>query len=563
MQKSSCENIIASLVKHPVAVLAVLCFVCNIVTLAQQEYINLLFVLAIFILIFALCVYAIKVKFDARNIKKTHKLLTYIVTAALFGILFVLFAKSEHKAVLIGIAGLVILTLIALRWYKIGVLTPKRITLLLFAAGFLLRLVYVLYTGCMTRQHDVEVFGEGQGHSGYIEYIYSNNKLPDFDVRSVWQFYHPPLHHIIAAVFLKLQVLCAVDYNMACESIQILTLFYSSLCMIISYRLMRELGLTEKTTALIFAVTAFHPTFIIFAGSINNDILSITLSLASLLYTVRWYKNQTLKGMLKIALCVGLGMMTKLSVWMVAPAIAAVFIYAFFKSERKRKILYYGKNYAAFGVVCVPLGLWWGIRNLLSFGVPLTYIPKISDANPQYVGYIPVFRRLFDFSLNQVQNVFDKWGDPYYEYNPTIGLLKTAMFGEKINDADYPQISFFGTVLFWLGTILAILAAAAIIMSFKRNFGIKQVPKILLLGTAFVTFIMYYSFCITYDFTCTQNIRYATPQILIGSIYLGYMTDGVGEVRSRGLIILQRSLYLIIPLFCLFSALTYLMIGFG
>ena len=170
---------------------------------------------------------------------------------------------------------------------------------------------------------------------------------------------------------------------------------------------------------------------------------------------------------------------------------------------------------------------------------------------------------MFDFGLHQVQNVFDKWGDPYYEYNPTIGLLKTAMFGEKINDADYPQISVFGTVLFWIGTILAILTAASIIMSFKRNFGIKQVPKILLLGTALVTLIMYYSFCITYDFTCTQNIRYATPLILIGSIFLGYMTDGAEAFRSRGLIILRRALYLIIPLFCLFSALTYLMIGFG
>lgn len=65
---------------------------------------------------------------------------------------------------------------------------------------------------------------------------------------------------------------------------------------------------------------------------------------------------------MSISLCVGLGMMTKLSVWMVAPAIAFVFLYVFFKNLKDFKK--YLVQFLCFGVVCAPLALWWQVRNL-------------------------------------------------------------------------------------------------------------------------------------------------------------------------------------------------------
>ncbi|CAG9701839.1 hypothetical protein CNEO_10310 [Clostridium neonatale] len=43
-------------------------------------------------------------------------------------------------------------------------------------------------------QHDVNL---KCGHMEYIKYIVSNNSLPEVNT---YQFYHPPLHHIIAAI---------------------------------------------------------------------------------------------------------------------------------------------------------------------------------------------------------------------------------------------------------------------------------------------------------------------------------------------------------------------------
>ena len=67
-----------------------------------------------------------------------------------------------------------------------------------------IRTFYVLYTGANQRQHDMGEFGVYHGmnyHSEYIEYLLNNHKLYDQNITEHWQFYHPPLIHIISAVF--------------------------------------------------------------------------------------------------------------------------------------------------------------------------------------------------------------------------------------------------------------------------------------------------------------------------------------------------------------------------
>lgn len=490
---------------------------------------------------------------------KKHPVIVLGVLCAFCTLLVV----AEANATVVFAVGFSLIFVSGLYLFHKNKLDYRAVIMLLFAVGFLLRLQYILYTGCMERQHDVEVFGEGYGHSGYIEYIFSEFKLPYFDVRDVWQFYHPPLHHIISAVFLKILTLCGLKYNLALESLQLLTLFYSSLCMLISYRIISEFGIRGKAAVATFAITVFHPTFIIFAGSINNDILSITFQLAAILYTLRWYKSRHLSDIIKIALCVGLGMMTKLSAWMVAPAIAMVFLYALISDlkEGRRRFSFYLRQYSIFAAFCLPLGLWWSIRNYLLHSVPPTYIPFLDTNNPQYIGYHSIFKRFFDFSAYQFSSVFDQWGEPYYEFNPGIGLLKTSMFGESINDSAYPQISVFGSALFWTGTALAVLSLGYMLYTFLNRRIKKDVNDVFFLIMYAVIFVMYYYFCVAYPFTCTQNIRYATPLILIGSLYIGRWLMKARDNLGKGTGIVSHSLYSLVGLYCIFSTATYVLLG--
>ena len=177
---------------------------------------------------------------------------------------------------------------------------------------------------------------------------------------------------------------------------------------------------------------AFHPSFILFSGSINNDVLSVAFLLGAVLWTLKWYEKQTWEGILKIALYMGLGMMTKLSVALAAFPIGAVFLVVLVRRCKAKNWRIFGQ-YGAFLGICAPLGLWYPIRNLVRFGVPLNYVQEMSVKSDQYLGDQSFLSRALDFSPHQVAKVFEQWlhydASGYNEYNPLITLLKNAVFG--------------------------------------------------------------------------------------------------------------------------------------
>ncbi len=477
--------------------------------------------------------------------------------------LYFLFAAIENKGSAIFCISVFLAVIYVLYCYLNNTLNTEKIIKILFFLAFMLKLGYILYTSISQRQHDVELFeSTDDGHGAYILYLLNNRSLPDFDVRDYWQFYHPPLHHIISAVWLWIQLKCGIAFNTACEGIQFLTLFYSTLSLYLSYKIMREFHLRRTGLVTALAILAFHPTFIIFSGSVNNDILSITFMLGAVYNTMVWFKNRTVWNILKIALCVGLGMFTKVSAWIVAPAIAAVFLIALIKNEGKIKKLI--GQYASFLLVCAPIGLFWSVRNYLLYKLPFTYVPRLPDTSQQYIGYHSVIERLFDFNFNQFESVFNQmefYDGKYFEYNPTIGLFKTALFDETVNDTYFPQITFWGTAMFWLSVILGVFGFVAMIYILFRRKSMVFAYKILLIVLYFSIFISYYSFCFIYPFTCTQNIRYASPLIIIGAISIGKLISLNQNNNSEFSKFLRCSVTFITVCFCFTSAATYTLIG--
>ena len=253
------------------------------------------------------------------------------------------------------------------------------------------------------------------------------------------------------------------------ESLQTLSLFYAMAIVITAYRILRHFRLEGMALYVPLAVVAFHPSFILFSGSINNDALSVVFILGAVLWTLKWYEKQTWEGIVKIALCIGLGMMTKLSAAMVAIPVAAVFLVVLARQLRQRNWRILGQL-GGFAVICFPLGLWYPVRNLVRFGVPLTYVQEMPENSVQYLGEQLFLSRILDFSPHQVASVFEQWvqrtGGSYNEYNPLIALLKNAMFGEYINeytlDCSLWRI-LTGVVLFRLNVVLAAAALAAML----------------------------------------------------------------------------------------------------
>ena len=132
-------------------------------------------------------------------IMSRNKILPWLglILAVMIG--WFLVAIEIVSPVLVSVAGFSLLTM-GLCWILAkDVEQEEKWVILILTAGFLLKLVYVLYTGIGTRQHDVHSFTDStNGHAGYIRYLYTYGHLPDFDPRQEFQFYHPPLHHILS-----------------------------------------------------------------------------------------------------------------------------------------------------------------------------------------------------------------------------------------------------------------------------------------------------------------------------------------------------------------------------
>lgn len=418
--------------------------------------------------------------------------------------------------------------IVALYLKSMKKLKTEQLCTLLIIGGIVLRLAYVYYTDDYQRQHDVGFFDEGNNyHAGYIMYLVKNHHLLPTDPRDRWQFYHPPLHHIISAAILSIVDIFVDDYKeYAPDVLQLVAAVYSSLFCVVTYKLMTVIGLKDRALTLSTAVAVFHPTLIILSASCNNDMLSALFAVSAIYFTARWAKNTKMRDIIAAAFCMGLGMITKLTVGLLAPAMAAVFLTVLIKERKQWKKLV--PQFIVFGVICVPIGLSWTIRNYVKFGMPPGYVPDLGDGSGQYID-MPAIKRLFDFSVYQLASPFTQWewnGAPYNEFNPVIALMKNAMFDEETFFTRSITLQSFCTLLFFAGAVTAVLSVFAFFMMWRKKTDISLEIKLLLTITFVTIFGNYIIFCLNYPQVCTENMRYCVPLIFSGAGALGVFLGG-------------------------------------
>lgn len=435
--------------------------------------------------------------------------------------------RTAYPPFFVALCGLLLTGLAALYLAVTHRMDMRKAVLLVLIAGFVVRLGYILATDIATasvRQHDVYDFGGPSGHAAYIEYFYTHWRLPDFDPRSVWQFYHPPLHHFLAAVWLKLQTLLGVPYAAAVEGLQFLTLFYASTAVLLCKRILKQLRLQGKPLLFAVLIVAFSPAFILFSGSVNNDILSVLFLLSAVLSVLKWQESGALPHLLQTAVWIGLGMMTKTSAAMVAIPIAVLFLVKLIGSRQKIRLI---GRYCLFGVIVFPLGLWWPVRNALRFGMPFNYVPKLSETVDQYVGFHTLAERFTPFVGLGGRPTFSWSGT--FEYNAWSGLFKSSAFGEYAMGNYSAPAAGLENVLFVFTLAVCLLSFAAMVYVLLTGYREHTAGKWFMAMLYAATLISYLVFCYRFPHSCTMNIRYASPLILTGAFFTGAAGQKIGE----------------------------------
>ena len=392
--------------------------------------------------------------------------------------------------------------------------------------SFIIRIIYVLNTSVGQRQHDLgyaTLLDDGlinPGHLGYIEYIAKFRHLPDFDPFSVFSYYHPPVHHVIAALAVDIAHRFGISEPAVYEFIQLPTCIYSCLAVYVAFLILKALCDDDKSICIPLALISLHPGLIYMAGTVNNDMLATLMSFLCVYTTILWIKNgYSLKHLIFMALSIGTGLISKLNVAVLIFPMGLVMLMVLLKQIKKGKVGECIRRYLLFAIIAIPIGLSWSIRNLVLFGTK----PGISSATPesnQYLGLYPLSEIIGMPVQSSLSFPFHS-ENAVYCHNAWSILFKTSLFAETFPEDITTPMLMFCRIAFVLAIVIAFICA---ILSIVRPIilirrGDRELGTFLLSGYVFVL-VTYVLFVIKYPYTCSCDFRYVPTALLYAGISL-------------------------------------------
>lgn len=421
------------------------------------------------------------------------------------------------------------------KWIK-----RNKVFIIIFLLALIIRMIFIIKYPLSKAQHDVN--GEN-GHFSYIQTIFIQNRLPS---TNQYQYYQPPLHHFISAMWLKVFSKLIRSYTTLIESLQFVPLIYSMLLLIVINKILKELKIKDKYKNLILIIMAFHPTFTILSGSINNDMLSILLIFCTLYELIKWYKKSDMVNTIILAIVTGLAVMAKTSGAIVSLPIMYIFLLQFYRAIKKgdkRKIWQYIGMYCVFGIISLSLGLWYPVRNYILFKQPILYI---LDPNNQklYVGDKSLLSRFVPFS----KELLIQYADPYEHYNIPTFLIKSSLFGEWTWTTSYICKYIYVFALF-ANIAIIVFSIVAIIREMTSNRKRDLIYRNIFLILYFFNIISFISMNIKLPYGCSMDFRYIVPTIFIGIYFIGLQLRKIQNEAKNKLIyrtLMQISIVLVV-----------------
>lgn len=465
---------------------------------------------------------------------KKHSLqISFILLACLFTALFqgAGLAERSHYGTVLTMTCIFLVYFGVLFYLKVTkqLIHEDTVVTMMIILGVLLRVSYVLLSGLYDRQHDAGAYtGMGTdfinpGHIGYIEYIYKFHKLPDLNPYELFAYYHPPLHHIISTIWLWINVALGVAENFAFENLQVLTLLYSCLCMVVTLRILKILDIKGSGLYIGLAFAVFHPSLVIMAGSVNNDMLTILFMCLIILGSLKWIREKNLKNLVLLALYIGFGMITKLNSAVLAFPLALVFLMHFIsllKGKDRRKIMKWIKNYCIFGVTAAVTGLGWIVRNLILFGEK-PGVPVPGETSPMYTAAYSLWSRLGIPALSDWRIEF-----PFHPIsakacnNTWVIMLHTSLFAEEYPTSLPDILLILCQIVFLLSIIFSIATAILLVVTLLHKKTGREDRLFLLTGYP-VMLVSFAAFVIIYPYTCSSDFRYVAICLIYIAIALG------------------------------------------
>lgn len=501
-----------------------------------------------------------------------HQLIKYISLALTILLSYLVFHGLEldtNIKLVQLVMVLISLTFIAFhfaRQKKKGLSSPQLISLIILL-GFVLRIGYTLYTGCTLRPHDIgDLTPEGYGHAAYILKLILYHKLPE---TNLIQLYHPPLFHLLGAAVSSMVngILGITDYESLVDASKLVSCFASCGTLLLCESFCNEIKLTPSRKALVLLLTAFSPNLILMGGRVNNDSLVTFFMAAALLYTYRWYKIYSLKNTILLALIFGLGMMTKSSMGVIALFTAFIMCKVLINVYRKHhfpSLIGLLSKLVCFGLISLPIGLWFYIRNYILFEQPFGYVLRIPETERIFCGDEPFFQRFIKIDIANL--IATPFAHPWDDFNYPVYIIKSSLFGEFELDISLwiPYILLLLNILLIAFSLWA-LCYLIYFMYTEKMFKLSTTTSIIAVWLLILVSNVYFN--IKYPFGCTMDFRYMPLTVITGALFMALIyKEKPNSIISKSSIQLslynlyQQVLPWLVLLFCLFSFLLFVMI---
>lgn len=421
--------------------------------------------------------------------------------------------------------------------------TIKYICYVIMLVGFATRLIYAGRISYSYSTHDIGYLStpakQEFGHLAYIQYLYENHSFAPF---CYGQFYHPPLFYIVGALVAAL-FRVKDNYVPAFETLQMLNMIASCLGTYFAFKIVERVCKEKFYLIAATLFLTFCPEFYIVGGELNNDCFCLLFQIMAVYFVMVWLDKPTTFNIIKLALCIDAAVLSKLSGLTIAAAIGACFIVRWIKQRKEWKK--YLKQYIVFGSVCIPIGLSWSIYRYITLKIPFTYVMRLGNNIPQYIGdKVSVWDRLkFPYNMNLNYPYIDV-DNPVFHCNIWTQMFYTMNFDENLILATTNSTSFFFyRLLFYSSVILyLILVVVLIIVMFKKAYTVEH--KLLFGFNYLVLMVAFVRFALDYAHVCTMNSRYIVLTLILliggyGFYYSRHRKNYVLNYLIMGLITIQ------------------------
>lgn len=482
--------------------------------------------------------------------KKKRNIGVYVILALWIMALYMIcrfLGINENRRVIQSIMFIAI-TVVLLRdciiWKK-GDWTTKSAIESVILIGFIMRIGYMIYTDIVIRNHDLySIKSSSFGHAGYLLTLMETGKLPQTnDV----QFYQQPFFYMIGSVVSKIingVLRCNEPYYLV-DAAKVVSCYASCVTLVLTKRLACVLKMKEKGQLIAVSLVGFLPITYLFSVSINSDSLMMMFMTLAILYTIYWYQEPTWQHTISLAFIYGLGMMTKISCGTIAIFTGCVFLKKIW-DNRQTALFDYLIRYALFGMISLPLGLWYSVRNYILFQQPLTYVVDLGKGTEIYCGDHSIIGRFFLVDLPNL--LHSAYAYPFDDYNVPVYLLKTALFGEYTFEVPH-----------WIPVMLLVTAVGlsgfflyAVIWQVRQNRQEKWLQGMVwILGILGVSCLM---FNMKLPYGCSMDYRYYSVSAVLVAVLMGKLYE---EDKFRHKRILKECLLI----FMILSILMYLSIS--